>query len=356
MAIVAVDITPCIQRQEDPSWRFALATYPTIEGWLVSIRDDDGTVGHGYAQSLPHIGSTYHGVKAALDVLGPLLIGKEAISIAAIMTELDGALVGNEHAKAGIDCALHDLVARRCGVPLHVLFGGKTTDAVPQIRIVPIKSPEEMADNAAGLVEKGYGYLKIKVHGDVAEDVERVRAIRHRVGPETRLTIDANQAYTPKAAIAALRRMEEFDIDLVEQPVRGNDLAGLELVTRSVAVAVEADESALSLRDVLFLVSNRIVDAISLKIPKMGGMRNVFAAARICEAGDIRYRMGAIFGPRIHAAQALHLSAALPGLDYACELAEFDHLLDDPFEGLEVENGKLYVPDTVGSGVSLRAT
>ena len=354
MAIASVSFAPCIQRQEDPNWRFALAAYPTVEGWLVSIREDDGAIGHGYAQSLPHIGSTYHGVKAALDLLGPLLVGMEATSIAAIMTNLDRALVGNEHAKAGIDCALHDLVAQHCGVPLYDLFGGKTTNSVPQIRIVPIKTPEEMAGNAVALVEKGYRYLKIKVHGDVVEDVARVSAIRHRVGPETRLTIDANQAYTPKAAIAALRRMEEFDIDLVEQPVRANDLAGLELVTRSVTVAVEADESAQSLRDVLFLVSNRIVDAISLKIPKMGGLRNVFAAARICEAGDIRYRMGAIFGPRIHAAQALHLSAALPGLDYACELAEFDHLLDDPFDGLEVDNGDLYLSDAVGSGVFLR--
>ena len=219
MTIAAVDVTPCIQRQEDPSWRFALATVPSVEGWLITIRDEDGTTGHGYAQSLPHIGSTYHGVKGALDVLTSTIVGREPTDVAGIMWHLDRALDGNVHAKAGIDCALHDLVARKCGVPLHVLFGGKVRDAVDQIRIVPIKTPEEMADNSLGLVERGYSYLKIKVHGDVAEDVARVREIRRRVGDHVHLTIDANQAYTPKSAIAALRRGKLVFSDRERRPL-----------------------------------------------------------------------------------------------------------------------------------------
>jgi L-alanine-DL-glutamate epimerase-like enolase superfamily enzyme len=103
------------------------------------------------------------------------------------------------------------------------------------------------------------------------------------------------------------------------------------------------------------LVSNRIVDAVSLKIPKLGGLRNTLAAARICEAGHVRYRMGAAVGSRLLSAQAMHLAAALPELDYACELGEFDRLLDDPFEGIEIDNGRLFLPEGPGSGVSPRA-
>ena len=102
-------------------------------------------------------------------------------------------------------------------------------------------------------------------------------------------------------------------------------------------------------------MSKRAVDAVSLKIPKLGGLRNTLAAARLCEAAHIEYRLGAAVGSRLLAAQALHLACALPGVTYACELAEFDRLLDDPFEGLEVANGALKLPAGPGSGVRLIA-
>lgn len=354
MQISSVEFFPCNQRQEDPTWSFALATYPVIEGWTVAISVKDGMTGLGYAQAIPHIGASYEGVKAALEVFKPFVLGKDPLHIEAILSQMDAALVGNGPAKAGIDGALHDLAAKVLGVPLNRLFGGPVRTSIPQIRIVPIKTPAEMAANSRKLVDQGYRYLKIKMKGDVTADVARIAAIRDAVGADVHLTLDPNQAYSPKAAIQALNLMEPYRIDLVEQPVPTHDLAGLKLVTQNVAIAVEADESAMSVSDVLNLVANRIVDAVSLKVPKLGGLRNALLAARICETGSIRYRIGATFGPRLHAAQALHLAASLPRLDYACELAEFDHLLDDPYEGLEVVNGALAVPDTVGSGVAVR--
>jgi L-alanine-DL-glutamate epimerase-like enolase superfamily enzyme len=156
-----------------------------------------------------------------------------------------------------------------------------------------------------------------------------------------------------RSAIAALNRMAEHRIDLVEQPVSADDFEGLALITRTVPVTVEADEAAGSLREIFELVSKRAVDAISLKIPKLGGLRNTLAAARLCEAGHIKYRLGAAVGSRVLSAQALHLACALPGVDYACELAEFDRLLDDPFEGLEAKDGMLHLPQGPGSGVRL---
>jgi len=292
---------------------------------------------------------------AALTRFVPLVTGRDSIAVEETLRLLDLDLAGNNQAKAAIDCALHDLNARILGIALHQLFGGKLRDSVPILRILAIKTPQEMADQAQKLVDAGYRYLKIKVHGEVQEDVARVRAIRRQIGDGIHLTIDANQSYSVKDAIAALNAMAEFNIDLAEQPVAAGDLKGLKLVTNSVPVAVEADEAAASLADVMQLVSERIVDGISLKIPKLGGLRNTLAAARICEAGQVAYRMGAAVGSRLLSAQAMHLAATLPRLDYACELGEFDRLLDDPFEGIEIESGCLALPKGVGSGVSLRA-
>jgi L-alanine-DL-glutamate epimerase-like enolase superfamily enzyme len=351
MIIRGFEVEPCTMRKEDPAWRFALAASPVTDGHVLRITTDDGIEGFGYASATPHMGSTKDTLAAELDLFRPVVVGKDGRSIEAILAELDRTLRGAPQAKAAIDSALHDLLARSLRIPLHGLFGGKVRDTVPILRILAIKTPAEMATAAQKLVDKGYRYLKIKVHGHVDEDVARVAAIRKQVGDDVHLTIDANQAYTPKDAIAALNRMAEHRIDLVEQPVDAEDFEGLALVTRTVPVTVEADEAAGSLREVFELVSRRAVDAVSLKIPKLGGLRNTLAAARLCETAHIRHRLGASVGSRLLAAQALHLACALPGVDYACELAEFDRLLDDPFEGLEVKNGMLELPPGEGSGV-----
>jgi L-alanine-DL-glutamate epimerase-like enolase superfamily enzyme len=356
MIITSVEFEPCVMPLEDKNWTFALGTASTSRGFIVRLRSDTGHVGYGYSNSSPHMGSTFESLPAELERFKPLVLGKDPFAIEAILQALDRSLTGASQAKAGIDCALHDLCARALGVPLYNLLGGKVRDSFPVLRIVAIKTPAEMAANAAKLFEQGYRYFKIKVHGDVAEDVARVKAIRERLGDEAHLTIDANQSYSPKDAITAINQMAEFRLDLVEQPVSRNDIKGLALVTRSVPVTVEADEGAGTVDEIMTLVSNRIVDAVSLKIQKLGGLRNALAAARICEAGKVKYRLGAHVGTRLGSAHAIHLAAALPGVDYACELGEFSRMYNDPFAGIEVVNGVLAVPNGIGCGVEPVAT
>jgi L-alanine-DL-glutamate epimerase-like enolase superfamily enzyme len=250
---------------------------------------------------------------------------------------------------------LHDLKARRLGVPMCELFGGPAVREFASLRILPIKSPADMAKNARMLADKGVRHFKIKVHGDVAEDVARVAAVRAELGPDAHLTIDANQSYAPKDAIRALNMMAASGIDLAEQPVKANDLAGLKAVTQAVPVTIEADEAAYSLDQVMILVRERIVDAISLKITKLGGLRKTYAAAQICDAGGVRYRLGAHVGPMLLAAHAMQLAAALPGIWYASELTEFDGLAEDHWEGLELTDGVLHLSDAIGCGVNPKA-
>lgn len=352
MKIETIAITPCVMRKEDPTWRFALASSPVTEGLVVAITADSGVTGYGYASATAHMGAALDGLKATLENLAEIIQGRDPTAMALIRTDLDRALAGNNQAKAGIDNALFDLVAKSMGVPINALFGGVVRDEFPVLRILAIKTPDEMADQAQILWDQGYRYFKIKVHGEVADDVARVEAIRNRLGDEAHLTIDANQAYAPKDAILAITRMAEHNIDLVEQPVAIGDLKGLKLVTDAVPVTVEADESAGSVAQVAHLVEGRIVDAVSLKVAKLGGLWNTLAAAQICAAGNIRYRFGAHVGSRLLNASAMQLAAALPGIWYACEFGEFARLLDDPFEGIEVEDGVIRLPGGPGAGVA----
>jgi len=355
MKIVEARVDESILPKKDKDWKFALAANPATEGWIVSIRTEDGTTGYGYASTMNHYGAPHEAVKAACEQLCKRLIGRDSREISSILDDLDRYMHGNNQAKSGIDCALHDLMARQLGVPVCDLFGGPAVREFATLRILPIKSPADMAKNARMLWDKGVRHFKIKVHGDVEEDVQRVEAIRAELGSQAHLTIDANQSYSPKDAIRALTLMAPSRIDLAEQPVPANDLLGLKTVTQAVPIVVEADEAAYSLDQVMIMVRERIVDAISLKITKLGGLRKTYAAAQICEAGGIKYRLGAHVGPMLLAAHAMQLAAALPGIWYACELTEFDGLAEDRWEGLKLVNGVLHHTDAIGCGVTPKA-
>jgi L-Ala-D/L-Glu epimerase len=125
----------------------------------------------------------------------------------------------------------------------------------------------------------------------------------------------------------------------------------LKFVTERSNILIEADEAVRSLADVVTLVREGACDSFNLKVSVLGGLRNVFLAANICEAAGLAYRVGTAYGPRLIAAQCAHLAAALPSFHYPVEFAEFDHLLDDPFIGLEPVAGRLVLPGGIGSGL-----
>jgi L-alanine-DL-glutamate epimerase-like enolase superfamily enzyme len=354
MRIGRVEIIESAMPKEDPSWRFALGGSPVSEGFVLRVEADDGTEGYGYCASAFHYGISVGGLRDALTSFAQRLEGRDPFDREAILDELDHVLHQNYQAKAAVDIALHDLAARALGVPVYQLIGGLVREAMPVLRIVALKEPEEMALNAQKLVDQGYQYLKVKIGGDRREDVARVAAIRRQVGPDVHITLDANQSYGPKEAIRAIRQLEEYDIDLVEQPVRADDFDGLAAVTRATETIIEADESAKSLSDVFRLLQMRAADSISIKLMKLGGIRNAKLAAGMCQAAGVRCRVGAAVGSRIVNAACVHYVASTPNVGYACEVGEFARLLNDPAEGLEIQGGVLRVPHGPGLGVSVR--
>lgn len=353
MQIVDAAIRPCTQRLRDPTWKFARATVPQLEGHVLVLTDELGHRGLGYVHAIPAISTHGAGAHAALMLLSPRLVGRRVDDLAGILEEVDASLAFNPSVKAGIDMALHDLLARRLGVPVHVLLGGRLRDEVAQSRILPIKAPADMAASAGQLAEAGYRQLKLKLSGDTSLDVERIAAVRGAVGPDVALTLDPNQSYDAKQMMRAFARMERHDIALIEQPVPAADWAGLALLTRSLPVAIEADESAQTVHDVFRLVSERAVDVINLKVTKLGGLRRFIQAVRICEAGNVACRVGAAFGPALMQAMSLQAASVIKALPFACELSEHQHLLDDPFTALPVERGRIGVPLGAGCGVEL---
>lgn len=355
--IVHSEVKDVIMPKEDPKWRFALGSRPESTGVTVRLQLETGLCGYGFVSEIPHLGFPIPVVRAVMQSLAERVVGADIRERKPLLASLEKHSGGCRPATAAMEMALYDLAARWQEMPLYQLLGGAFRKTIPVLRILSIKKPEEIAANALKLVNQGYRYLKIKIDNEDLElDAARIRAVREAVGSEVHLTLDANQSYSPKEAVALYRAVESVKIDLFEQPVNVNDFDGLKYVTESVGCIVEADESASSKEDVYRLIRERAVDSISMKVLKMGGLDAMAEIAVLCRMAKIRCRVGANVGSRLLNAAAMHFVAATPNMDYACEVGEFERLLGDPFEGLSVKNGVLTVPEGPGLGVRLKET
>ncbi len=353
--ISEMTFAPCDQRQEDENWRYGGGAIPMVTGWMIRLRSETGIEAYGYSQSIGISSDVPGGARAVIEALVPVIVGQPALLIGRILKAMDHNVHGHLHAKSGIDMALHDLCARILGVPLSALFGGAMVQKLDNTRIVPICDPQECAEKSLALVQQGYRNLKIKLDGNATKDIARIRQVRARVGETTRICVDPNQSYDCKGALMTLRQISAFGVDLAEQPVPARDLSGLKLLRDSLDMYIEADESVQCLDDVLTIIRANAADCINFKVSRMGGLRNTIAAARLCEVAGIGYRIGAAFGPRIYTAQIAHMAACFPDHFYPHELAEFEHLLDDPSVGLPINEGWLTVPEGPGCGISMKA-
>ena len=219
------------------------------------------------------MGSTFESLPHELERFKPHVLGKDPFAIESILQELDRSLAGGSQAKAGIDCALHDLCARALGVPLYNLLGGK----VRELRAGAAHRRDQDAGRDGSQCRQAArpGLSLFQDQGARRRRGGRrprqgdPRAGRRRMPISPSTPTSPTRRRTPSPPSTGWR---EYRLDLVEQPVSRHDLKGLELVTRSVPVVVEADEGAGTIDEIMTLVSNRIVDAVSLKIQKLGGL------------------------------------------------------------------------------------
>ncbi len=187
---------------------------------------------------------------------------------------------------------------------------------VPVNALVPAVASDLAGELTAEAVAAGMTTVKVKVGGGpVADDADRVAAVRAALGPTGRIRLDANGAWDVDTAVAALDRLARYDLELVEQPVA--DLADLAKVRRRVAVPVAADESLRNLDDACRLAALDAADAAVVKVQPLGGVR---AALRLVEAAGVPAIVSSLYETSIGLAAGVALAAALPELPYACGL------------------------------------
>jgi L-alanine-DL-glutamate epimerase-like enolase superfamily enzyme len=248
----------------------------------------------------------------------------------------------NPAARAAVSIAVHDLVAKRLDVPLYRLLGLDPTAAPDTSFTIGLDTDERVREKAAAAADAGYQTLKVKLGTD--RDRAIVDAVRAGA-PDATLRVDANEAWTPKGAVAKSQWLADAGVEFVEQPVPATDPEGLRYVSEHSPLPIAVDESCVAPSDVP-QVADR-ADVVVCKLMKCGGVqaaRDLFAAARA-------HGLGTMLGCMVESSAAIAASAHLAPL---CDHVDLDGsllLADDPITGPVHEGGAIeYDDDRAGTG------
>lgn len=287
----------------------ALKPIPELERVLVEVETDAGIVGLGEgAPAYEVTGETQRSTAAVIeDVLAPLLIGENPLDIERARGRMWDLVDGSPAAHAAVEIALQDIRGKAAEMPLYRLLGGHATEPVIDApKVLSIKAPEEMAADAATAIEAGYEQIKIKVGGDPATDVERVRAIDDAVPDDVSLKADANQGWSDaKTALAALSEIGTT-IDVIEQPVDVDNVADLGELRRRIDIPVMADESVESPEDAIELVERGAGDMYNIKLMKTGGISEAVRLNAVAAADQRPTQLGSMVEGGVGTAAGVH--------------------------------------------------
>lgn len=332
----------------------ALRRTSTVDSVLVELVDADGVTGWGEGvQTWRITGDSLASVEAA--VQGPLrdvVVGRDPGDLHALCNDIAAAIVGNTAAKAAVDVAVHDLAARRLGVPLARLLGTSVSRVDTDVTL-SVGTVDSMSAAAAARVGDGFAVLKVKLGDGAGDDVARMRAIRSAAGPSVVLRVDANQGWTPRQAVQVVRALEDagVGIELVEQPVPHEDLAGLAYVTEHVDTPVLADEAVWSARDALEIVRRRAADLLNIKLAKCGGLGPARRLLAVAEASGTGVLVGQMMETPVGTGAAAAF-AAMAGSAYVPDLDAAWWLSASPVRGgLVYDGARIVLPDAPGLGI-----
>lgn len=291
----------------------ALKPIPELERVLVEVETDAGVVGLGEgAPAYEVTGETQRSTAAVIeDVLAPLILGENPLDIERVRGRMWALVDGSPAAHAALEIALQDIRGKDADMPLYRLLGGHAEEPALEVpKVLSIKEPEEMADDAAAAVDAGYGQIKIKVGGDPETDIERVRAINDAVPADVSLKADANQGWDDaKTALAALSGLAQW-IDVIEQPVAKENVADLCELRRRVDIPVMPDESVESPSDASALVAQEAGDMYNIKLMKTGGISEAIRLDAVVDAAERPTQIGSMVEGHVGTAAGIHFALA----------------------------------------------
>lgn len=317
----------------------------------VRVRDSDGGEGLGYTYTVGHGGRAVASV--VRDDLAPLLVGQDPERTEALWQRMWwGTHYGGRGGLAAlaisaVDIALWDSAARRVGKPLWRLLGGFDPHVPCYAGGIDLQFPlEKLLAQSDDFLAQGFRAIKMKVgRARLSEDVERVRAMRRKLGDGFPLMADANMGWSVDQAVAAARALAEFNLVWLEEPTIPDDVAGHARIVAQGGVPIATGENLHTLYEFQQMIRAGGVTYPEPDVSNCGGVTVFMKVCRLAEAFNLPVTSHGVHDLTVH------LLAAAPNRSYL-EVHGFglDRYMAEP---MRIVEGSAIAPERPGHGVSL---
>ncbi|WP_216665272.1 mandelate racemase/muconate lactonizing enzyme family protein [Pseudoruegeria sp. HB172150] len=326
-----------------------------IEFILVELTSGDSkATGLGYTAG---VGGTATAALLRDDCL-PHLIGRDARDIGAIWQNLRDHLYRTGFgavttlALAAIDTALWELNGLADGQPLWQRAGAATPGIPAYASLIDLRPPGTLGEHLATLRAEGYDWFKIKVGlPNLDDDLARLAAAREAIGPDAKLSVDANMGLDLEEAVRRARAFAPFNLAWFEEPLPAEDILGHASLRAQTGIPVAVGESLYTPDEIALYLRAEAVDIVQADIARIGGITPWLRTA------DLAHAAGLPIAPHYMAEWAVHLLPAIPNglvLENVLGAGLADVGLAAP--GYRIETGRALPPDGAGHGIRFRLT
>jgi len=318
---------------------------------IVKISTDAGL--KGFAEVCP-LGSAYmdayaQGVPSGIKEIGTLLLRQDPCQLNVINSLMDSALTGHNYIKSPLDVACLDILGQATEVPVCTLLGGRYVKSFPLYRAISQGSAEEMAEDVSRFRKEGYRRFQLKVGGDPDEDINRIKAVLKVIQTGDILVADANTGWLTHKAIRVVNALVGEDF-YIEQPCR--TLEECLVVRDHTRLPIVLDEVIRGIESLLTAYNHRAMDAVNIKISRLGGLTKARQMRDLCESLGIAMTLEDSWGGDITTAAIAHLVGSTRSEFYftSTDFNSYNdvHLAEDAPKRKE---GRLEVPSGPGLGI-----
>ncbi len=310
-------------------------------GWGECVTSPDPYYGYETNKTASHI---------IQDFLIPILSHMNNFTVEDVLENFK-RIRGHHMAKAAVENALLDLMARQCQIPLFELIGGKNKKIMSGISIGIKKNINDLLKTIQTACDKKYHRIKIKIKKN--KDIDILKNVR-RIFPSIKLMADANSDYTLED-MPVLQRLDEFNLMMIEQPLNYDDIYFHALLQKRIQTPICLDESVKNLNDAKTAAELGSCKIINIKQGRVGGMLKAKEIQAYCLNSDIRTWSGGMLETGIGRSFNLHLQT-LPGFVLPGDTSETsryfaEDIVDKPV--ILQPDGFIEIPDGTGIGVDV---